>query len=282
MPITGRYLALRREKRDIGIRGLGDPMSRARQTTKAEKHRLILAKGLFLHGCSHAKATDEVSRMVSIHQFDNAVEMVLKTVASGRGITPKGKFFYFEELLDKIRDLPLKDKVENLHIQRNIIQHEGDIPSSETVLKYESYTRDFLAAITEKEFGFSFDRLSRASMIEDSKLRELVESAQSSFDTGTTDSYVKCIRRCDQTLTEAKHRVAVVGRDRGYLTYFFSPSHLGRFRGSYSRFQNITAGIDRIPPEKLKEQAEFSIQLVTDLILKWQEEGAIREARGTR
>jgi hypothetical protein len=255
------------------------PGERASET---EKMRLILAKGLFLDGCTHASESNKISRMVAIHQFDNAVEMALKIIASKRGISPKGKFFTFDELLKALPRLPLKEQITNLHIQRNLIQHGGDIPDLETVVKYRGVTKDFLTAIAESEFALSFSKLGMASMIEDSKLRGLVENAQSSFDVGTAGSYIKCIELCNHTLTETQRRVAVIGRQGTIQTSFFSFSHLGRFRSSYARFHDITARIDRIPPEKLKEQAEFSVQFITDLILKWQEEGAIREDRTGR
>ncbi|MBF8303207.1 MAG: hypothetical protein HW396_1488 [Candidatus Dadabacteria bacterium] len=59
----------------------------------SEIRRLVLAKKLYLHGCGHASAKDEVSRMLAIHNFDNAVEIVLKCVATKQELKPAGKYF---------------------------------------------------------------------------------------------------------------------------------------------------------------------------------------------
>jgi hypothetical protein len=254
----------------------------SREATETEKMRLILTKGLFLRGCVYADESNKISRMVAIHLFDNSVEMALKIIASKRGISPDGKYFFFEELLRKIPCLPPKNDITNLHEQRNIIQHSGDIPDSETVTKYKGHARDFLVVITESEFGLSFDKLSMAFMIEDSKLRGLVENAYSSFGISTAEGYVESIRACNLALTEVKHRVADVSRRGTHLIYTFQPSRLGKFRVAYHRFRDIVARVSRIPQDKLKQDAEFSMQFVTDLILKWQEEGAIREDRTSR
>jgi len=69
----------------------------------SEIRRLVLAKGIYLHGCTHALRKDHVSRMLAIHHFDNAIEIVLKSIASKQGIKSERKFFTFEELLGKIR-----------------------------------------------------------------------------------------------------------------------------------------------------------------------------------
>jgi len=99
-----------------------------------EIRRLVLAKKLYLHGCSHASAKDEVSRMLAIHHFDNAIEIVLKCVATKcGGVSSSRQEYRFKDLWNEIvqqgMDLPLKDQIFSLHDLRNLIQHQGDIPS---------------------------------------------------------------------------------------------------------------------------------------------------------
>ena len=40
--------------------------------------RLILAKMMFVHGLYHSGLGDQMSRMVSMHHFDNANEIILR------------------------------------------------------------------------------------------------------------------------------------------------------------------------------------------------------------
>ena len=249
------------------------------EATETEKMRLILVRALFLRGCVHADESNKISRMTAIHLFDNSVEMALKVIASKRGISPDGKYFFFEELLGKIQGLPLEQQMKDLHIQRNIIQHVGDIPDLETVTKYEGLAREFLAAITESEFGLSFGKLSVASMIEDPKLRGLLENAQNSFETGTVEGYIESITLCRGALDNAISRIGIISGNRGQHTTFFPYEFLGKFKPSFRRFRDIVARANRIPQDRLRHEAEFSVQFVTDLILKWQEEREIREDR---
>jgi len=48
----------------------------------ATKRRLIYVKKLFLHGHERIPYQTEFDRMIAIHHFDNAVELLLKCVAT--------------------------------------------------------------------------------------------------------------------------------------------------------------------------------------------------------
>ena len=57
----------------------------------SEITRLVLAKKLYLHGCAHSNLKDQVSRMLAVHHFDNAVEMVLKCIATNLAVITSSK-----------------------------------------------------------------------------------------------------------------------------------------------------------------------------------------------
>ncbi len=105
--------------------------------------RLLLAKKLYLHGCEHAYANDRISRLLTIHHFDNSVEIVLKCIANKKKLKPKGKYFYFDELVENIKNLPYQDHIKGLHNVRNNVQHNADIPDKEVIIKYKVYVLDF-------------------------------------------------------------------------------------------------------------------------------------------
>ncbi len=88
-----------------------------------EVRRLILAKMFYRHGCTCASRKDTVSRMVAIHQFDYAVEMILRCAATKRGTRSQKKQLYFEDLLEEIGDMPFKEQMAGLHRVRNAVQH---------------------------------------------------------------------------------------------------------------------------------------------------------------
>jgi hypothetical protein len=156
--------------------------------SRLEIKQLVLAKCLYIHGCDHAARKDSVSRMLAIHHFDNAVEIVLKCVAVKQGIRPKEKYFYFDELLEKVDDLPLKEQIRGLHILRNTIQHQGDIPSVESVIKYQGYTLDFFKEVCHRFFNVYYEELYFSDLIENERLREMLQRAEQAFEKGGLES----------------------------------------------------------------------------------------------
>lgn len=166
----------------------------------SEIRRLILAKMLYLHGCSHASREDTVSRMLAIHHFDNAIEMALRCAATKQGIQTEKKQLYFEDLLQKINSLPLKEQMRGLHRARNAVQHQGDIPSMDTVTKYRSYAEDFLRVICRDVFRVPYEELFLSTLIEKENLRKQILRAEEAFGRG---EFRLCIELCDDALVSA-------------------------------------------------------------------------------
>mgnify|MGYP000128211563 CR=1 FL=1 len=277
-----------------------------------EIRQLVLAKCLYLHGCDHASRKDSVSRMLAIHHFDNAVEIVLKCVAVKQGIKPEKKYFYFEELLDKIKELPLKEQMRGLHNLRNIIQHQGDIPSAESVIKYQGYTMDFFKEVCHQFFNISYEELYLSDLIEKERLRETLLKAEQAFG---KEEFIECIELCDDALIAAVFEETDIFGAAGMLTGYWGASEglkrvlsddyleryrekeyyepvkdlreaiirlgqavttmqfLDEYRVDFLRFRQIIETPADAFDEQLREKAEFCLRFVTNLILKWQEEG---------
>ena len=281
--------------------------------SEVEIRRLILAKYLFLHGCSHSLCDDNVSRMLAIHHFDNAVEMVLKCIATKRQHR-LGKYPRFDQLANKMKDIPLIDQVRGLHDVRNIVQHQGDIPDQETVIKYKGYTEEFFRLIIRREFKRLFDQLSLASLIQNKNLKDFIRKAEKEFEKG---NFKKCIASCDKALIKATFELSDIFGKAGMLTGYFgagdelkeviskdyaekfkgkdfymiakdlhkallqlgqastSMQFLNDYRTSFLEFRNIVINLDNIPKKELKEKAQFSLNFAINLFLRWQTEGVI-------
>src|SRR3989338_2357688 len=96
---------------------------------KTDLKILALVKAMYKRGCTFAKNKDEISRMLVIHTFDNAVEMILKLLLKIEGTKPikNKKDFGFHDLIDAVyKDGALKIQIEGLHEQRNRIHHHTD------------------------------------------------------------------------------------------------------------------------------------------------------------
>jgi len=291
-----------------------------KETHEVELRRLILAKKMYFHGCYHASGKDEIGRMFAIHHFDNAIELVLKTAATKAGIeTPKNDF-NFHELISQIfknfPDLPFQSQLKSQHELRNHIQHHGDIPSNEDIIKYENYTGDFFKAACGQIFETSFEKLYLSQMIHNRKLKNKVKAAEIAFQKG---NFKKCINLSEESLAHATFNIADIFSKAGLLTAYWSTTNefskviktdypkqyrgekffkpikelsqavlqlgmsatgmqfLDEYRMDFLKFRKIVGKIDELDDDKLEEEAQFSLNFVTNLILKWQEEQILQE-----
>ncbi len=287
------------------------------QDRNSENTRLVLAKKLYLSGCSHTSGKDSVSLMLALNLFDNAVEMVLKCIATKfEIITSSRQDPGFKDLWSKIeghnKTLPLKDQMHALRDARNAVQHQGDIPSLETVLKYKAYTEDFLKNVSNNIFGIPFEELFLSVLIENETLKKHLleaEKAHQSVD------HMLCIELCDRAVMSAIFDQADIFRTAGALTHYWGASEefkkiisddyaerykendfyevvkdlrgailqiaqastsmqfLGEYRADFLRYRRVVESLAHLSNDELKSAAEFSLNFATNLILKWQEEG---------
>ncbi len=271
--------------------------------------QLVLAKSLYLHGCTHALRRDDVSRMVAVHHFDNAIEMVLRCAAIKRGKRPKE---YLEALLGQLDDLALIEQMRSLHRLRNAIQHSGDIPSLDSVIKYKGYAEDFFIEVCDKVFGVPYGKLHLSELIENRKLKEQVRIADEAF--GKAE-FRQCIRLCDEVFMSATFDEADVFYSAGMLTGYWGASEelkqifkkeytekyrntdyyelASELRGAiiqsgqaatgmqfleehkmdFLTHRRIVENAEQLSASDLKDGAQSCLQFVTTVILKWQEQG---------
>jgi len=260
------------------------------------KRRLIYAKYLFLHGQEHARDGTEVSRMIAIHNFDNAVEWILKCVASERGLKPKkGKFFFYDELLDGMRDLLLIVEMGALHDLRNSVQHYGNIPSGEGTIRYMKEAEDFLKNVVKEVFYIEFSELSLASLIEDESIKSLMAEAEKKLEENKYEASIKLSSEAFYLggIKEQK-RIRELFEEHWNLGFnnFGSTIQIGIDFRDFAKFRSITP-ILRLPPssddvlimtsckdeidkwkiesfKQTKENAQYCFTFALKYILKWQ------------
>lgn len=286
----------------------------------SEIRRLILARKLYLHGCSHASAKDEVSRMLAIHHFDNSIEIVLKCVATKRGVVlPLKKEYRFKDLWEEIVkrgvNLHLKDQIFSLHELRNLIQHQGDIPSMEAIIKYKGYVEDFFKRVCSEIFNVPYEKLYLSLLIGNEKLREKVLDAETAFE---EKEFKQCIELCDNVLMSATFEEADIFYNAGILTGYWGASEefksvisgdysemyrekdfyglarelskailqlgqavtgmqfLDEYRMDFIKHRRRIENLENLSNEELKDSAEDFLNFVTNLILKWQGEEILK------
>lgn len=171
----------------------------------ATKRRLLYVKRLYLHGHEHISLDTEFDRMIAIHHLDNAVELLLKCVATQYNISFKRPVrVVFSDLwgtVDQSVPLPKKAEMFRLHDLRCDVQHWGTSPfSSEAARRFDVYVLDFLENVVEQVFGMTFDELYMASLLEDGILKKLLTSAEKGFE---ERDYQRCMEFADAALHRA-------------------------------------------------------------------------------
>jgi len=201
-------------------------MNSNREIVPSEIRRLVLAKGVYLHGCTHARNKDDVSRLLAIHHFDFTVEMVLKCLATKYNVLDSARQeFKFKDLWNEIvnrgAELPLKKQIFDLHDVRNLAQHSGVVIPYEEVIKFKGYVEDFLKTVVESEFGIKFDELSLGELVENEQLKNKIREAEHALLRG---NYEECISKCVDTLIDATFDIGDIFEKAGILTGYFGAS----------------------------------------------------------
>lgn len=171
------------------------------QRSAIVSRRLLLAKQFYFHAVEQQRASDSLNRLIAIHNFHIAVEILLKAILLEYGIrSEKTLNIDFEQMLADIDNhppfkvaqtrLPLRQELRNLNQQRNLAQHHIVEPPSSALDDCRFFVREFLTHCFQSYFGFSFETISRADLIADVRLRELVQRAQASLASGDVDDSV--------------------------------------------------------------------------------------------
>jgi hypothetical protein len=153
------------------------------------RKRLIYVKSLYMHGHQHIPYGTEFDRMIAIHHFDNAVELILKCVATQYGISFKHPLtVIFPTLWDNVNEkyeqdqnseLPKKTEMFQLHNIRSDVQHWGISPFSlEISSRFDVYTLDFIQMLLDSVFGLKYNELFVSSLINDEEIRKFLTEAE--------------------------------------------------------------------------------------------------------
>lgn len=228
--------------------------------------RLVLAKRLYLHGCVHAANKDDISKMIAIHNFDNSIEFILKCLATKYGVYDRIKRLelYFHDLWNEINNeikckckskLPYRKIMKDLHNLRNTVQHQGDIPSFNSVIKYLGYSEEFFKKVVEDHFEVSYDQLTLTTLIDNSELRDRVSLAEIALN---SKRYDECINHCMNAL---------------YISFRISnildhAKKLGTFWGLGPEFKNLTDKKSTYIEEKYSNTPFYEFAIVVSKALR--------------
>jgi hypothetical protein len=131
---------------------------------KVTHRRLLLSKQLYLHGLDHSRKPGASNKMISIHNFHNAIEIALRAIILRYEISSKKKSnvdMRFEEMLNEIdnypgfrdpdppRRLPFRPEMQDSNRLRNRVQHRVYKPEASAMDDWRAFTRHFWSAFSK-------------------------------------------------------------------------------------------------------------------------------------
>lgn len=232
----------------------------------------------------------------------------VRIIAPQRG---KDRWEFYDLLEKAYAEGIFKDQISALHQQRNRVHHAGDIPAIETIVKYQTHVEDFLKDICKKEFGISYEELSLSSLITNAELQGLFRQAEQSFEgekyiesinhseevfceavfntadifskAGILTGYFKGGDELGEIIKDtyaeryknSDHYGFTKEVSKAFLQLGMSTTtmqFLGEYRIDFLWHRKRVENLDQIPNEKLKSEAQESLNFILNIILKWQEE----------
>jgi len=176
------------------------------------RRRLVYVKRLHMHAQEHILHGTEFDRMIAVHHFDNAIELLLKCVANEYEISlgdPLRLTFY--DLWSKVSkeykqrlssELPKKTEIFQLHRIRSDVQHWGTSPFSlEFIEDLNEYTQDLIPTILTSVFGLEYNELFLSSLVKDARIRTLLTDAERYF---TNEKWKEAIAKVSVAFALAK------------------------------------------------------------------------------
>jgi hypothetical protein len=151
--------------------------------------RLVLSKQLYQQALVQSTSHHHlVSRMMSVINFDLAVETTLKLIVSvlDPHNRPKDERT-FPQYTDKADQLmidnslsPLPDKrnITRVHDIRNDAQHNAKYPSSSEVSDCRTYVRDFLHQVIVQVWGLPFSKISLSDLVQHAQPKRSLVAAE--------------------------------------------------------------------------------------------------------
>jgi len=132
----------------------------------------------------------DIASMMACHHLDMCMELSLKTTLTYLDPTSKIKGVNFSQLwyktneiyqLEFSNNLPYRNEINNLRNLRNSVQHEGIIPSVSDLTQYETRVKSFLDEVLQQVFSLNLEGIYLSELIDDTKIKQIMEEAESSF-----------------------------------------------------------------------------------------------------
>ena len=153
--------------------------------------QLVYAKGLYNKGIEHYSYDNEFDRAIALLHYDNTIEMIMNATIGHLGGN-QSKDRTFKALLDDVKNMLRKNgydpnelihesEIKNMRAARNLVQHQGIIPSSSDLDRYTELIETVLAEIVKNVFKLNVSEISLAFLIKDDTLKSFIYEAEENY-----------------------------------------------------------------------------------------------------
>ncbi len=200
--------------------------------------RLLLSKEFYFNAVCESELASELERMMAVHNFHIAIEILVKTVLLHHEIRgEKTLNIDFETMLTEIDKypefkhkgikVPYRQEIRNLNQYRNLVQHHAMVPERSVMDDFRVFTRRFIEKSMPLYFGVSFDEVSRFEYIHDSLLKKLAAKAYAKMQANEFEQSI-CLSAA--LFVYGSSSITDFLPDEGTSSAFFSTSDLREFR----------------------------------------------------
>jgi hypothetical protein len=158
--------------------------------------RIYLVRQILQQGVEWADLPLPLDRMRALLALDQAVELLVKTLLghvrkpAGAGAAktqskqPRALMALFDDLVGAVSELQAyRSPVSALRDQRNAVQHDGMIPSSEEARTHSAHITSLARTSVELVFRRPLEEFSPLFLVENARVREYLEKAGSALKT---------------------------------------------------------------------------------------------------
>lgn len=156
---------------------------------------LALSKQLYQEGLRQAAVTNTINKMIALHHFHGAIEIVLRMIVLKYGIKPEKELNITfdqlvadidksQELKDQDKKLPYRQQIRVINTHRNLIQHHAQEITETTLNESAFFSRAFFITAFKNFFNMDFETFSPIELIKDTGIRGLVQVAKLRLEQG--------------------------------------------------------------------------------------------------
>ncbi len=240
------------------------PIDKNDEKGKTTFRRLILSKQLYLHGLEHSRQSSVLDKMIAVHNFHNAIEIILRAIILHYEIRPeKGLNLTFEDMIKDIDKhqvfitdglkLSYRQEISILNKERNMVQHHADEPPSSTMEKWRVFSKSFLVKTFKEYFDISFDNLSAVDFINDGHLCSILRDTEARLDKAEWKDAI------------IQSKVAFIHASKSIAKYLPHKSSYSSLKSLISRSPNILLGYSSNDLKILKWQFDEIDKVIKEI-----------------